>query len=583
MYYSAVIVSSFVVLTTATYLPTEECPILGPTFPSNFDITNASAFQDAVSSFPSLVEELFSSGVIDPNTSTFIADVFSTHSNGSIYTYIHRSPALDEALTAGTLDDRTVFRIGSVSKMMTVYSLLVQTGGLEVFNDPVTKWLPELVGNRGGALEKIVWEDVTVGALASQMGGTGSFPFESFCLDAPDQQCTDAEYFASLRDHKRPVFAPFHTSLYSDNGFGILGRVLERMTGMKYNDAIQHVLGGQLNLGSFTSFAPGGDGLNAFKLPGNGTVSSWGMDPQTQAPYVFSPLSHMHYLTSSSSGGVYTSTADLRTIGLSILNSRLLSPADTREWMKPRAHTSTLVFSNGAPWEIYRLALPVTPNSSRTRISDLYTKLGGNNGYTTVFALSPDHGIGYSILIGGPSASTDRFPLRDLVGETFITAAEHAGVEHGAKSIAGTYVSQNSSGTNLTFTVDADRPGLGLQHLYFEGVESRASLIQIGLEDEIPQENLTVRLYPMGLRSPGPSNSTFGPRTEYLAFRAAPQITPINPRTSSEGGVGMFDNSCFVTWSSVDFNVPDEFVLEFLAGRVQRVYNPLAQIWMSRV
>lgn len=50
--------------------------------------------------------------------------------------------------------------------------------------------------------------------------------------------------------------------------------------------------------------------------------------------------------------------------------------ADTRLWMKPRGHTSSLVFSLGAPWEINRLALNVSADSTAYRISDLYTKAG---------------------------------------------------------------------------------------------------------------------------------------------------------------------------------------------------------------
>lgn len=82
----------------------------------------------------------------------------------------------------------------------------------------------------------------------------------------------------------------------------------------------------------------------------------------------------------------------------------------------------------------------MSPKSSRTRVSDLYTKLGGNPQYTAVFALSPDHGLGYSILLAGPTSSTDRIPLRDIVGTVFVTAAEHAAVENAERNFAGTFV-----------------------------------------------------------------------------------------------------------------------------------------------
>lgn len=96
--------------------------------------------------------------------------------NESIYSYHHAAPALNGSLTAGVLNDKTIYRIGSVSKLFTVYAILAKAGGLHVFEEPVTKYVPDLAGNVGaGRTEKIVWEDVSVGALASQMGGTGGF------------------------------------------------------------------------------------------------------------------------------------------------------------------------------------------------------------------------------------------------------------------------------------------------------------------------------------------------------------------------------------------------------------------------
>lgn len=71
------------------------------------------------------------------------------------------------------LNDDTLYRIGSVSKLLSVYAILVKAG-MEIFDHPVTRYLPELAGNAGSdPLERISWEEVTVGALASQLAGTG--------------------------------------------------------------------------------------------------------------------------------------------------------------------------------------------------------------------------------------------------------------------------------------------------------------------------------------------------------------------------------------------------------------------------
>lgn len=240
--------------------------------------------------------------------------------------------------------------------------------------------------------------------------------------------------------------------------------------------------------------------------------------------------------------------------------------------MKPRGATGSLVELVGAPWEISRLEIPVTPGSNRTRVSDLYTKAGGNVDYTAIFALSPDHGIGYSILIGGATASSARFPLRDLVGETFIPAAESAAAENAFRNLAGTFVDEKNSGNNITLSVDRGHPGLGLKSFWLDGKNSRDS----------PH----YRLYPTGLNSVSASLSSLY-RTEgtmRIAHRmVSPGSKPVAPRAAVEGGKGgLFDNS-FI-WMDIDTKGPvDLFVFTLVDGKVTTVEFPSTDAVMKRV
>lgn len=168
-------VLSFFLRSSTQGLPTDDCPILGPSFPSNFDPSSSTAIRELQSLFPEQIESLFSSGVINRTHVSFSIDVFSTATNSSIYSYHHAAPGLNGTLTAGVLNDGTIYRIGSVSKLYTVYAILA-IAGMEVLDHPVTRYLPELAGNsRSDPLERIIWDDVTVGALASHLGGTGGF------------------------------------------------------------------------------------------------------------------------------------------------------------------------------------------------------------------------------------------------------------------------------------------------------------------------------------------------------------------------------------------------------------------------
>jgi CubicO group peptidase (beta-lactamase class C family) len=531
--------------------PTEECPILGPVLPSGFDLSKFKVVQETKSNFPNIIESILSSGTINETHTSFAINVFSTATNESLYSYYHAAEALNDTLSTGKLDDETVFRIGSVSKLYTAYALLANSG-FDIVNRPVTEILPELAGNnRSEPTERVIWEDVTIGALLSHQAGSGGVPLEIavLCPNNTIPGCTFEDFLAYMKMNKRPVTLPYEVPVYSDGGFAMLGGVLQRLTGLPYNDAIKTILGKPLGLNSSTSIEPKDNDRNVLVVPGPAEVSSWGQDKQVIA----------------GTGGVYSNGADLRRLGLSILNSEILTAVETRRWMKPQGNTASLTFSVGAPWEINRLALPVSLTSNRTRISDIYTKLGGNSGYAAVIALSPDHGIGFSILTAGVGAVPARIPLRNAVGTAFISAAERAGWENANKTYPGTFVDESRDGSNLTITVDEGQPGLGLESFFVNGSEWRANLT-FPASDPIYGDDILVRLYPIGAKSVSIS-------TQLISYRAVPQIKPIEPRSAVEGGEGLFDDGC-TTWESVGFwGDGDEFTFKVVDGEVISVTN----------
>jgi CubicO group peptidase (beta-lactamase class C family) len=169
----AVSLAAFASCAAARIIASDEVPLIGPTFLSNFDISKSEALCAAKSAFPDVLESLFSSQTLNRTDLLFGIDVFSASTNKSIYSYFHVGEGQDAALTAGEFSDRTIARIGSVTKLFTTYGILVQAG-IEVFSHPVTRYLPELASNSSNdAFGRIRWEDITVGALASHQAGTG--------------------------------------------------------------------------------------------------------------------------------------------------------------------------------------------------------------------------------------------------------------------------------------------------------------------------------------------------------------------------------------------------------------------------
>jgi CubicO group peptidase (beta-lactamase class C family) len=97
---------------------------------------------------------------------------------------------------------------------------------------------------------------------------------------------TSPEYLSIMLNQEQPVTPVFQTSLYADSGFGILGLVLERLTNQTYADAMQTHLAKPLDLSGSGSVEPPAEGLNALALPGNESVSNWGIDNPITSPYV---------------------------------------------------------------------------------------------------------------------------------------------------------------------------------------------------------------------------------------------------------------------------------------------------------
>ncbi|KFA77434.1 hypothetical protein S40288_03087 [Stachybotrys chartarum IBT 40288] len=541
---------------------TDEAPLLGPSFIANFDPTNSTAIEEAKAAFPVAINELFALGVLNKTDLIFSVDVFSAATNQSIYNYRHIGEGQEAALTTGELDDDTIGRIGSVSKLITTYAILAHAG-IGIFNDPITNHIPELraCNQSRNILTHVRWEDVTVGALASHQAGSGGAA-DSFPIDRlPTRQ----DLLTYMRAAKHPVMAPFHSSSYSDGGYAILTILLERLTGLEYSDAVRTILSEPLNLTDLVARAPNGTNINAIDRRPIDNTSSWGLD----FPVV------------AGSGGIYAHAADLRTLGLSILNSELLSPVTTRQWMRPLSGTGSLVELVGAPWEIQRLMLPVTGRSNRTRISDLYTKAGGNGDYTAIIGLSPDHGIGFSILIAGSSATPARWPIRDTVGEIFLPAAEAAAAENAARNIAGTYTSA-TEGNNITLAVNDNYAGLGIESFYYNGLNGAPLFAgaEAGLD-----ANISLRLYPTGINSFSLSlatqyktNGTFS-----LAHRAVLSSYPLLPRAAADGGEGgLFDRS--FAWTNIDFLGPvDEVIFEVVNARVESLRVTATEMNYRRV
>ena len=133
-------------------------------------------------------------------------------------------------------DADTLFEIGSITKTFTAALLAEEVlGGKVKLTDPVQKYLPE-----GVALAQVGERPIELVDVATQRSGLPRMPTNF----TPANQ---ADPFADFDEKKlweavsavKPARAPGAAYEYSNFGFGLLGAILGRETGMSYRDLVK--------------------------------------------------------------------------------------------------------------------------------------------------------------------------------------------------------------------------------------------------------------------------------------------------------------------------------------------------------
>ncbi|KAK0725685.1 hypothetical protein B0H67DRAFT_551187 [Lasiosphaeris hirsuta] len=154
--------------------------------------------------------------------------------------------------------------------------------------------------------------------------------------------------------------------------------------------------------------------------------------------------------------------------------------------------------SLGRPWEILRRDVPVSPGSRTTRVVDLYTRQGGGTAYTSLIALSPDYGVGLSLLTAGP-VPEDFHVIKKSWSDAFLPALEEASREQASVNFVGKYVLSDNS--TATVGLLSDEPGLFLSEMHSENTDFLALIgtVLTALSGKAPEKGFGAFLYPTGL------------------------------------------------------------------------------------
>ncbi|KAJ7588077.1 beta-lactamase/transpeptidase-like protein [Mycena floridula] len=480
----------------------QACPVLGSSFPVPKALSTSSTIQSAASNLTNAIQSAISAGItshgaLESNNTSFSIGIFTTKSPDFLFEYHHSAPSLANS-TSGLksgIDADSVYRLGSMSKLMAVYTFLIEAGDLQ-WSDPITKYIPELKAaadaTPADSLDAVSWNDVTIGALASHQAGVGrdyllgdiftgdSTPDLAFGLpplNISDRtlcvlpvQCNRADLLKGLAG-RRPVLAPFTTATYSNVAFQLLGYALESITNKTFQSSVEDSFFKPLNMTSSSYTIPADESRGV--IPVSIAASWWGVEIGDEAP----------------AGGFFSSTCDVAKAGRAILESSLISPLLTRRWMKPHSHTSSFSMSLGAPWEIRRLVLP-----DENRIIDIYTKSGDLGSYSTLIGLLPDYEVGFSILAAGTAPHLDATTLAGLIGDAFLPSLETAAREEADVNFAGLYTSSIVNST-IVLNTESGKPGFGISRWISNGTDMAQTLATFLHGQTSP------RLYPTNLLS----------------------------------------------------------------------------------
>ncbi|OQV08687.1 hypothetical protein CLAIMM_12915 [Cladophialophora immunda] len=527
--------------------------------------------------YHSIADELSALCQNSTNGSLLVAArVESIHANEPLFTYSYSTDPKQ------TVQADTVFRVGSISKLFTVYTMLVSQSH-SIFSRWIGDLIPELATSETSSDTRELpakWSEVTIGALASHLAGIArdyisgdlaalpnkpsglpNIPTSDLPRCANDSHipsCSRSDFMTTLKQ-RDAVFETFHTPAYSNNAFRLLGYVVEAITNTSYAAALQQLVLDPLGLNMTFVHQPPRDVRGA--IPGNTTSSGWSQDMGDETP----------------SGGLYSTARDLCSLGLAILSNRQLSSGDTRRWLKPWTHTSSLFLSVGAPWEIYRAEVS-------GRVVDLYCKSGSTGAYNSWLILVPDFGIVISELVAA-SDTAGELPLRLADVVTTHTLRTISDRQAQTRELLGWYGTANvtnatTGGSTLELTLPSKGPGLEVRSWVSNGVD----FLQVANEYSRSTGSgslQSVRLYP----------AIIGQGGEELRYRAV-FLTEDSPESglsiAQSQGIPRLFGQATEAWDNVDVltyggQPLDEFIFEVgPESRVASVNVPGLRVTMAK-
>ena len=239
------------------------------------------------------------------------ATVIVTRDGQTIFRKAYGLASLD---SKAALRAETTMRIGSITKQFTAVAILqlVEAGKLKLSDDLQTL-LPEFPGKG---------ERITVEHLLTHTSGLKNFFAMPGFAALASQQVGTSQVFDFFKNEPL-AFAPGEQFAYSNDGYFLLGLIIEKLTGMRYADYLdQHI------------FAP----LNMRHTAYEGAERTQGMaraEGYTPGPRQVQPAPAVSIDIAFSAGGLRSTVDDLALWDRAVSEKKLLKQASWERALRP--------------------------------------------------------------------------------------------------------------------------------------------------------------------------------------------------------------------------------------------------------
>jgi CubicO group peptidase (beta-lactamase class C family) len=225
----------------------------------------------------------------------------------------------------------TRFNLGSMNKMLTAVAIaqLAERGRL-AFDDPVGKHLPDYP-------REDVAQKVTIHHLLTHTAGLGSYWNDRF--EAARDRLRSVNDYLRLFVDDPLLFEPGERAEYSNAGYIVLGAILERVTGRRYDDYVHEHIYEPAGMRETEAYALDCDVPNlaigyTHQDPDGGANSGAWRNNLLMLPARGGPA-----------GGGYSTVEDLLRFASALRRHRLLSPQMTATVLEGKVALRTRVFA----------------------------------------------------------------------------------------------------------------------------------------------------------------------------------------------------------------------------------------------